>query len=63
MPATTWIERELMKLLEQNTKAMFGVALGDSHQHARIKGIRDGLEMAVKLCRQDPLASDDKDSF
>ena len=36
------IEREL----RNNADKMFAVPIGDSHQHALVKGIRLGLEMA-----------------
>lgn len=41
------------KALDENQKAMFGVALGDSHQHAYLKGIRKGLDDALAHYRAD----------
>ena len=51
------------KALIENTKAMFGVALGDSHRHALIVGERRGLEMALRFFTQEFIAADDKDDI
>lgn len=59
----TWFERQVEKALKQNTEAMFRVPLGDSHQHAFVKGQRQGLEEALKLFRTDPRANDDRDDL
>lgn len=51
----------MLDALKENTDAMFGVALGDSHKHAFVKGTRSGLEKALDLFRQDFQL--DRDSF
>jgi hypothetical protein len=33
------------------SESMFGLTLGDSHGHARLKGIREGLDRAEAIFR------------
>lgn len=42
------VSQEKAKLAE----AMFSIQTGDSHEHARIKGIRTGLDKALELYGQ-----------
>lgn len=42
----------LQAAMEANTEAMFQVSLGDSHKHAFIKGVREGLTKARDLYKQ-----------
>lgn len=43
--------RALDKLRKETSEAMFKVALGDSHGHARLKGLREGLDNAEAAFR------------
>lgn len=44
------------KLVEDEKRktgeAMFSIAIGDSHRHAELKGVRQGLDKALELYRQ-----------
>lgn len=51
----------MLKALDENKDAMFAVALGESHQHAFVKGIRKGLQEALDMFRKDFQL--DRDSF
>lgn len=51
MPASH-LERLLDKAIAENAEAMFRVKLGDSLQHARIVGVREGLTTARSLIRE-----------
>ncbi len=44
--AGTRFEQLIERELRNNADKMFAVPIGDSHQHALVKGIRLGLEMA-----------------
>lgn len=44
--AGTRFENLIERSLRENAEKMFAVPIGDSHQHALVKGIRLGLEMA-----------------
>ena len=61
MTGSTRFEREMEKALKANTEAMFRVGLGDMLTHARIVGLRAGLEKALQIFNQDSAAADDKD--
>lgn len=63
MPTGTRFERQLEKQLKANADAMFRVELGDSHRHAFLKGMRDGLTTALSAYRNDAVANDDKDDI
>lgn len=63
MPATTVFERRMEKALEANTKSMFAVPLGDSHNHAYIKGQRVGLEQAQGFYRDEVRGIDSEDGI
>lgn len=62
MPALTRYEKLLERELEKNSEAMFKVNLGDSHRHALVKGIRQGLETAGVLYRQTMQSDADDDA-
>lgn len=64
MPATmTRFEQVLHKDLRENADAMFAVALGDSHRHAFLKGVRSGLEKALNNFRADYKVDPDGDGL
>ena len=43
--------RELEKMRRENSEAMYALSLGDSHGHARLVGIRVGLDQAQAAYR------------
>jgi hypothetical protein len=53
MSGSTLFERRMEKALAENTEAMFKVPLGDSHLHAKVKGVREGLEKALGFFKKD----------
>lgn len=61
MSAVTLFERRMEKALTENITAMFSVLIGDSHQHARVKGYREGLEKALALFRETYKQEDSED--
>ena len=63
MSGGTLFERRMEKALAENTEAMFRVQLGDSHTHAKVKGIREGLEKALVLFRQDYQSGETEDGI
>jgi hypothetical protein len=48
-------DARFLKLLEDErrkvTEAMFALSLGDSHGHARLKGVREGLDRAEAILK------------
>lgn len=49
-PATgTIYERKLQAQIDALSDRMFAIPLGDSHAHARLVGVRVGLEEAMAL--------------
>lgn len=63
MSGVTRFERQMEKALSENVEAMLGVAIGDSHRHALIKGERQGLTKALKLFRDDNPIDPDGDGI
>lgn len=63
MPATTLFERRMEKALKDNAEAMFAVELGDSHTHAKLKGVRVGLEIAARHYRDEVRDVDSEDGI
>jgi hypothetical protein len=63
MSGGTLFERRMEKALAENTEAMFKVPLGDSHLHAKIKGVREGLEKALGFFRQDFQSDETEDGI
>jgi hypothetical protein len=43
------------------TESMFALTLGDSHGHARLKGIREGLDRAEAIFKSVAKLDDDED--
>lgn len=60
MPIQTLFEKRLERELTENADSMFKVELGDSHRHAFVKGVRQGLEKARDLYRQVNQIEDDE---
>lgn len=63
MSAVTLFERRMEKALSENTEAMFKVQIGDSHRHAQVKGVREGLEKALTLFREAYRQEDSEDGL
>jgi hypothetical protein len=59
--ADTIFLKRLEALRAKNVDAMFRVQLGDSHSHAHLKGIREGLRLAEEAFTEVYKAEDDGD--
>ena len=47
----THFEVEIDKAMKKAAYDSLQIALGDSHNHARIKGVYEGLQMALRIYR------------